>query len=41
MGLCCCKTNPNKADSTKNDKVLRTIKGSNNEGFKTGGKFKI
>lgn len=40
MGLCCCKTNSNKADSTKNEKVLRAIKGSNNEGFNKGRKLK-
>jgi len=33
MGLCCCKTNPNKDDSNKNAEVLRTIKGTKNEGF--------
>ena len=40
MGLCCCKTNPNKADSSKNEEVLRKIKGSNNEGFNKGSGFK-
>ena len=36
MGLCCCKTNPNKSDSNKNTEVLRKIKGLNNEGFNKG-----
>lgn len=40
MGLCCCKTNPNKGDSTKNEEVLRKTNGSNNEGFNKGIDFK-